>query len=89
MFLINQEETVNFANANSKGSTMPYAVWNDTLENMHIIIPTEKEITKYFNLIIPMLNKISGNIIQSQSLEEARNTLLPKLMKGEIRINKM
>src|SRR5574343_472869 len=32
--LIFQEETVNFANAHSEGSTIPYAKWNGSLENM-------------------------------------------------------
>ena len=87
LMLMNQTSTVNFASITSKGSTMPYAVWNETLENMPIILPKEKIIIDYSEKVNFMLNKIQHNINQIQSLTKARDTLLPKLMSGQVRVN--
>ena len=87
LMLMNQTSTVTFASITSKGSTMPYAVWDGTLENMPIILPKEKIIIDYSEKVNFMLNKIQHNINQIQSLTKTRDTLLPKLMSGQVRVN--
>jgi type I restriction enzyme S subunit len=87
LFLLNLDETIGFANAHSKGSTMPYAVWNNSLENMPVIIPNN-EIMKSFNdLIYPQLCSIRDMVFESNNLSVIRDSLLPKLMSGEIRVS--
>ncbi len=71
----------------------PYISWavqlkitQSNMNSIPVIIPTQK-ILKEFNAIIhPMFNKISNNTEQIQSLSHTRDTLLPKLMSGEVRV---
>ena len=39
------------------------------------------------NLLDPMIKKLINNNAQIQTLIKTRDTLLPKLMKGEARVN--
>ncbi|POS02006.1 type I restriction enzyme S subunit [Flavobacterium croceum DSM 17960] len=56
------------------------------LINFEIIIP-EKSILDKFNLIIqPIFSKIRANTIEIQTLTKTRDTLLPRLMSGEMRV---
>lgn len=86
LFLLNQDATIEFANSHSKGSTMPYAVWNNSFENMPVSIPEEKTLEEFNNLIYPILSKVRDTIFENQSLSQIRDSLLPKLMSGEIRV---
>ena len=86
LFLIFNESTIDYANSNSKGSTMPYAVWKSSLEKMKIVIPSVT-IRKEFNKILKYpLEKIKKSFFEIQILKQTRDGLLPKLMSGKIRI---
>lgn len=54
--------------------------------SIKVIIPSKKVLDKYADIIKPILNKISSNLNQNQTLKGLRDSLLPKLMSGEIRI---
>lgn len=56
------------------------------LGNLQIIIPVEYIMIKWNNFIKPIYQKLDNNITQIQALTKARDTLLPKLMSGQIRI---
>jgi len=48
---------------------------------------SDKEILEKFNKIVkPYFMKIQSNKNQSRTLEKLRDTLLPKLMSGQIRV---
>ncbi|OUM90518.1 MAG: hypothetical protein BAA01_12100 [Bacillus thermozeamaize] len=80
------EQTVAFATANSKGSTIPYAVWDGSLADMKICIP-EDEVLKEFDMIVsPMLEQIIRNFYEIKALSETRDYLLPRLLSGEIEV---
>jgi type I restriction enzyme, S subunit len=53
------ESTVDYANTHSRGSTMPYAVWNGVLENMPVVIPTNTITLSFDELVKPMLDRIA------------------------------
>ena len=56
------------------------------VKNFKIIIP-DQEILKNFNLIVEsVFEKILNNSFQIQTLSAIRDTLLPKLMRGEVRV---
>ena len=57
-----------------------------SLENLEVIIPEEKIIKLYDLLVYPMDSKIYNNSNQIQTLQKTRDTLLPKLMSGEKRV---
>jgi type I restriction enzyme S subunit len=86
LFVLNQDSTIQYANSHSKGSTMPYAVWDGSLSDMRIVIPDETTLKKFNNLLRPILNKIRDTIFEHTTLSSIRDLLLPKLMTGKIRV---
>lgn len=85
--LIFQEETINFANSHSEGSTIPYAKWNNSLENMPIRIPPNEILSKFNDAVYPMLEMIRESFFENMNLITIRDSLLPRLMSGQIRVS--
>ena len=59
-------------------------VTTTTFEKSKIIIPPFFIIQKFDRLVKPIMETILGNIEQSKSLSKIRDSILPKLMNGEI-----
>lgn len=57
-----------------------------TFKENIITIPTESEIREFNASVSPYFKKILKNQKQINTLENLRDTLLPKLMSGEVRI---
>lgn len=55
-------------------------------ESLNITIPPESLIYKFQTEVHPLDKKIINNCEQIQTLESLRDTLLPKLMSGEVRV---
>ena len=51
------------------------------------IMPSDDTITRFCGIVTPMYDQIASNIIESQRLAALRDTLLPKLMNGEIDVS--
>ena len=51
-----------------------------------VILPDEKTSLAFTKIVGPIVSKISANLSQNQTLIRIRDTLLPKLMSGEIRV---
>ena len=49
-------------------------------------IPSDSKLQKIENDISPIQNKIEINITNIRTLTQLRDTLLPKLMSGEVRV---
>lgn len=49
--------------------------------------PSRQYLTEFSNQVLPMYRRIRMNHTQINTLEKLRDTLLPKLMSGEIRVN--
>ena len=86
LFLLHQDSTIDFANQNSRGSTMPYAVWKNSLENMPIIIPDGKILSDFSILLNSTIKRIRDSIFELRNLQKTRDLFLPKLMTGKIRV---
>jgi len=56
------------------------------LDDALVVIPTDKFIKIANDLFEPLIEKIALNNSQIQTLSKMRNTVLPKLMRGEIRV---
>lgn len=56
-------------------------------ENIEIIIPQKDLVEKFQSKVKPIDDKIIANCFQIRTLEKLRDTLLPKLMSGKIRLN--
>lgn len=61
-------------------------ITTNTFKGLDIKIPTEVEIMNFENSVKPYFNKIYNNQNQIKTLENLRDTLLPKLMSGEVRV---
>ncbi|HCZ0862758.1 restriction endonuclease subunit S [Staphylococcus aureus] len=84
--LINKDEFIEYASNNSKGSTMPYAVWEGVLDKIKVIKPPLNYLNQ-FNSKIKSNFELSISLLkQNRKLAILRDTLLPKLMSGEIEI---
>ncbi|MGR9014409.1 MAG: hypothetical protein ACU83U_12265 [Gammaproteobacteria bacterium] len=51
-----------------------------------VLIPKDEELKIMSSEMKPVLNKQIANQKQIKTLESLRNTLLPKLMSGEVRV---
>ncbi|MGO2118504.1 MAG: restriction endonuclease subunit S [Fusobacterium sp.] len=80
------EDTISYANSTSKGTTMPYATWENGLGDMKLVIPEEKVIESFKIATSGFLDKTRDNIFQQNVLVKTRDTLLPKLMNGEVKV---
>ena len=67
------------------GSAVP-SLTTQVLNQISLIIPEDEAINKFNNLVFPFYNKIGFNNSQIQSLTKTRDTLLPKLMSGQVRV---
>lgn len=77
----NMRGIVNAAN----GSTF-LEISKSSFRNIESVVPT-KGILDIFDLLVkPSFEKILSNTLQIQSLSRLRDLLLPKLMKGELRV---
>jgi|Wag4MinimDraft_9_1082661.scaffolds.fasta_scaffold00033_2 type I restriction enzyme S subunit len=56
------------------------------VKNSLLLLPPKKELNKFIEIVRPIFNKITNNCFENQSLKELRDSLLPKLMSGEIRV---
>ena len=84
-----QESFIDYANITSKGTTMPYAVWENVCSEFDIYIPTKEELEEFNIVCKAIINKMNINQAENQKLEQIRDTLLPKLMNGEIDLDKI
>ena len=55
-------------------------------EGLDIIVPPSKMIEKFQLEVKPIDDKVINNSYQIQTLEKLRDTLLPKLMSGEVKV---
>ncbi|EEJ3798586.1 restriction endonuclease subunit S [Salmonella enterica subsp. enterica serovar Gaminara] len=56
-------------------------------EKIEVIIPPASIIHNYEIMVKPLNDKVITNCYQIEKLENLRDTLLPKLMSGEVRVN--
>ena len=80
------DSTIDFATQNSTGSTIPYIKWKNELESLTVPLPPVELAGQFNTYLEPILAKFLMSIEEQQVLSELRDTLLPKLISGELRI---
>jgi type I restriction enzyme S subunit len=58
----------------------------NNVDNTPILIPTNNVMNNFKKLLIPIFDKILNNSYEIQTLSQLRDSLLPKLMSGKIRV---
>lgn len=69
----------------TSGSAQPQLPIRD-LNNVSFILPPEDIYNKFMEQVKPIYSKVFSNQKQIQTLENLRDTLLPKLLSGEVRV---
>jgi len=80
-------KTLDFSTFGST-SSIAEAINSKIIKEIKIHVPDDELITSSQSLINPVFQKIRLNTLEIQTLEKLRDTLLPKLMNGEVRIMK-
>ena len=65
-------------------SSIATAVNSKIIKGMPFVVPTDNELKEFHDLAAPMFAKIKANQIETDNLVAVRDTLLPKLMSGEL-----
>jgi len=86
LFTVFQKDFVSYATNHSQGSTIPYAVWAGSLENYPAVTPSAEVATVFNGLVLPLINFGYGLIAENTTLVELRDSLLPRLISGELQI---
>ncbi|MCR6545686.1 restriction endonuclease subunit S [Dehalobacterium formicoaceticum] len=81
--LLNLKDNFNIYNGEG---TVFGSINKDTLNNMQVLIPSEKDIQEFQYRVGKIDDVIESNSLQIKILTAIRDTLLPKLMSGEIRV---
>ena len=68
-------------------SSIATAVNSKIIKAMPIVMPTEKELIDFHTVTYPMFLQIKANQQENTRLSALRDTLLPKLMSGEIDVS--
>lgn len=81
--IINDEKFLQEKNSLSTGTLMA-GISNSTIKNYKYLIPDQNTLHKFNKIQLNINKKIYNNNIQNEKLSQLRDTLLPKLMNGEI-----
>ena len=74
--------------AQDKAVTMGH-IKRSELEKSEVLIPSNKKLIEIDKIVSPLLAKIIALQTECRNLTALRDTLLPKLMSGEVEINKI
>ncbi len=72
--------------AGSKGTKMPRGD-KQQIMNYPVVLPNKESLNLFNELIVPMLDQIATNRIESSRLAALRDALLPKLISGELNVS--
>ena len=70
-------------------SSIATAVNSKVIKAMPFVIPTDDEISRFHSIAHPMFEQILSNQLENVSLVGIRDTLLPKLMSGELDVSEL
>jgi type I restriction enzyme, S subunit len=82
---ISSVSLIDFVATASEGTRMPRTNWADVAK-YDISLPDFEIANLFMNIIKPMIGLIKENLLQKKNLSELRDTLLPKLLSGEIEV---
>ncbi len=85
LFAFFQSNVIEYANSGSSGTRMPRTSWK-ILNTYPILIPDNDALRRFNAIVEPSIDKIKQNLLQIRTLEQLRDTLLPKLMSGAVRV---
>ncbi len=70
-------------------SSIATAVNSTTIKEMPFVVPEDRALNAFHQLVKPLFNQIRVLLFESRALAATRDALLPKLMSGEIDVEKV
>lgn len=83
--ILSSDDFINYTDMSSTGTRMPRTDWK-VMKNYPIVKPLEEIISRYNILIFDFIKTMRKNIFEIIKLQTIRDSLLPKLMSGEIQV---
>ena len=83
---LNSSYQLNFLKTRVLGTVQKYVNTTD-IKEMDFIIPKSKVMNEFSRIVDPQFNKMRTADEENETLSKLRDTLLPKLMSGELRIS--
>jgi len=80
------KNSVDLLIAMASGGTATLNLNTGDFSKIEVTLPNEYELKKFHKTVEPMFDRIYLNQTQIRTLEKLRDTLLPKLMSGEVRV---
>ena len=87
-FILKSKETIDEFNvvAESRSGTFPQITF-DSIKNYAFVLPSTEIQLKFEKTLKIIMSKQKNNSTQIQTLKQTRDTLLPKLMSGQLRVD--
>ena len=82
---LSSEDLIAYTSAASTGTKMPRTNWAD-IADYEVTIPPLEKAKEFTEIFLPMAQRIRTNILESRTLAALRDALLPKLLRGEVRV---
>ncbi|MBI4755715.1 MAG: restriction endonuclease subunit S [Betaproteobacteria bacterium] len=82
--LVSSDEFVEHTNASSTGTKMPRTSWSE-MARYDIARPPQPAATAFTETVRPAVDRIIASIHESRTLAVLRDTLLPRLISGDLR----
>lgn len=79
------DELISYTTQLSNGARMPRTSWHDVAA-FKVAIPSDDIAEAFNDLVSPLFQRIYANIATAKLLAELRNTLLPRLISGKLRL---
>ena len=80
---LNSSSTLDKLKGVALGSVQKYVNTNH-INDLKIVVPSTEIMGEYSKIVDPIFKRMEANILENKNLEIMRETLLPKLMNGEI-----
>jgi type I restriction enzyme S subunit len=81
---VSSDAFVDYANAGSTGTRMPRTNWTE-MARFRCAIPPGQVMAAFTDQIRPAIDRVLASIHESRALGALRDSLLPKLISGEVR----
>ena len=85
-FYFQTDYVMNYLNAQGGKAAIP-GINKQDIKTIRIYSPENEMVIKFSRYVLPLIQKILFNCKESRRLAELRDTLLPRLMSGELKVN--
>jgi type I restriction enzyme S subunit len=80
---VSSDAFVEYTTSGSTGTKMPRTSWSE-MGRYPTVLPPQDVATTFTSLLRPLIDRINSSIHESRTLAALRDTLLPKLISGEL-----